>query len=297
MKRIAALLLAGVMTLGIAAYADETIEEMPITISRAEENEYPVTIGTVEAVEADASAVTVKTESGVYDELVANMDISTAVLSASGEYLADGIKVGDKVAVYHSDAVTMSLPAQSYAYAVIVLDDSDKMPAYIRINDVQKNGDDYVIASTGGEYEFSAVKETAVVPYLTKNIVKAQDLKVGDGVLVWYDVITMSLPAKATAEKIMLVNPAVETEELEGTAMITLRDVAEKLGAEVSWDAETNTASVTLDGRVCSFTIGSKDIVADGEKVEAEFAPVLHNDRTMVSADLFENLFAVTLAR
>lgn len=285
MKKLVALLLAGVMTLGIAAYADETNEE------------FPVTIGKVEEVAGDGSYITLKTESGVYDELTANMDISTAVLSASGEYLAEGIKTGDRVAVFHSFAVTMSIPAQSYAYAVVVMGEEDKIPAYIRINAIENDGSDYVITSSGGKFEFTAAKETAVVPYHTKNIVKAMDLKVGDGILVWYGVSTKSIPEKAVADKIMLVNPAVETEELEGTAMITLRDVAEKLGAEVSWDAETNTASVDLDGRVCSFTIGSKDIVANGEKVEAEFAPVLHNDRTMVSVDLFENLFAVNLAR
>ena len=62
---------------------------------------------------------------------------------------------------------------------------------------------------------------------------------------------------------------------LGNRTMVPLRFIAEALGAEVSWDVETRTATVNLDDTTLYVTIGE---LAPGMDVPAEII----NERTMV---------------
>ena len=57
--------------------------------------------------------------------------------------------------------------------------------------------------------------------------------------------------------------------------MVPLRFVAEALGAEVGWDAPSNTATVKLDGKTLQVTIG---VLSSGMDVPA----IILSDRTFV---------------
>jgi hypothetical protein len=61
---------------------------------------------------------------------------------------------------------------------------------------------------------------------------------------------------------------------VDGRTMVPLRFVAEALGAKVEWDGDTQTVSISLDGKTLTVTIGE---LAPGMDVPA----MISNDRTM----------------
>lgn len=74
----------------------------------------------------------------------------------------------------------------------------------------------------------------------------------------------------------------------DGTAMIPFRFVAEKLGAVVAWDGETQTVFASVGETLSTMQIGNTNIFVNGEAIPAQKAPVLSTDRTLVSAEVLE---------
>lgn len=98
------------------------------------------------------------------------------------------VQTGDSFEAYLGDAMTMSLPPQNTPDIVFVnLPEDIAMPAYaVAAEDpTEMNGVWTLEATDGTVYE---VTESAqVVPYLTKNIVKMQDVQKGTACAIWYD--------------------------------------------------------------------------------------------------------------
>ena len=112
--------------------------------------------------------------------------------------------------------------------------------------------------------------DAPVAPYLTKNIVKNTDIRMGVRVLAWYDVVAESYPAQATATKAVLL-PAQDREltmisegdiaigkaKVEnGIVMVPLRQVAEKLGFKVTWDGAAESVHLTDGTRQITVKLG-----------------------------------------
>lgn len=68
----------------------------------------------------------------------------------------------------------------------------------------------------------------------------------------------------------------------DGCTMVPMRKIFEELGASVSWNDETQTATGEKDGIVCTFTIGDSVLYKNGEAKELLAPAVLENDRTLV---------------
>ena len=86
--------------------------------------------------------------------------------------------------------------------------------------------------------------------------------------------------------------PLVEEEVL----YIPLRFVAEKLGATVAWDGETQSVFVSVDGILSSLQIGNGKIFSNGDSYEMAKAPVLVESRTLVTSDIIERMLGVKVA-
>ena len=82
----------------------------------------------------------------------------------------------------------------------------------------------------------------------------------------------------------------------EGTLFIPLRFVAEKLGATVAWDGETKSVFVSVEGILSSLQIGNTKLFANGEEFILEKAPVLVENRTLVTKDVVERMLGVKVA-
>ena len=107
-------------------------------------------------------------------------------------------KVGKEVTVYHSPKMTRSIPAQSAAYAVVLGDNSEKMGKFFKVEDVTMSEDKtYVSVINTNESLIATVDKKA-----NKNFA---EIKAGDNLMVWYDMITMSLPARTNANKVVIL--------------------------------------------------------------------------------------------
>ncbi len=82
-------------------------------------------------------------------------------------------------------------------------------------------------------------------------------------------------------EKLICDQPPVI---IEGRTLVPMRAIFEKLGATVSWDGETSTASGEKDGKTVSFVIGESFIGINGEKTALDVPAQIISDRTMIPA-------------
>lgn len=219
-----------------------------------------------------------------------NIDNNTIVMNANGEAVNfSDLKAGDRINVVHSLAMTFSLPPQTYAYAVIVNNEQAAVPQYIEAGKVATENDTTTIESKDGNYIIRVDKDTQIVPFKTKNIVTAQDIVEGTTLFAWYDIMTASMPAQATANKVMIL-PQIDNQDPEQVqisvdaitvldkviingeeldlkdnkikdkdnfVMLPLRPIAEKLGFGINWNEETNSVEL-VKGTVNA-------MLADGE--------------------------------
>ncbi len=86
--------------------------------------------------------------------------------------------------------------------------------------------------------------------------------------------------------KILINNKFLQCDQppvlIDGRTLIPMRTIFEALGAEVSWDSNTNTATGTKEGKIVSFTINEKSIAINGIKKSLDVAAQLINNRTMI---------------
>ena len=64
--------------------------------------------------------------------------------------------------------------------------------------------------------------------------------------------------------------------------LVPLRIISESVGAEVGWDEETQTATVTGEGKNITLTLGQSEMYVDGQAVALDAAAASYNDRTML---------------
>ena len=178
-------------------------------------------------------------------------------------------------------------------------------PIYTEVEDVKKTDDDIVIITENGNKEITVPAAAEVAPFRTRNIVRLEDIVKGSKVLLWYDMMTMSIPAYATSEKVViLAQPEAPIEEglfvngvkielkdgeevyMNGDVeMLPLRTVAETLGCTVSWDDATMGVKVEKGDVVSSFVVTEEG--SQARTVDAVNA-ILRGDKTYVPANFFD---------
>ncbi len=68
----------------------------------------------------------------------------------------------------------------------------------------------------------------------------------------------------------------------ENRTLVPLRKIFESLGATVSWDDATRTAISTKGDRTVSITIGTNQLIVNGDTVELDVPAKIINNRTLV---------------
>lgn len=83
----------------------------------------------------------------------------------------------------------------------------------------------------------------------------------------------------------------------DGRTMVPIRFVAEQMGAEVTWDSDTQMIGIELDGKIISMTIGSREYEVDGEVYEMDTEAVLSAEynRTMVPIRVISEAFGASV--
>lgn len=232
------------------------------------------------------------------------------------------LKPGETIWVYASTMKTRSLPPQSRAFAVLT-NMSSKAPAkYLTVMSLDKDADGTVsILDTNNEYIARITKDTIILPYKTKQIVRAEDIKIGSRILVWSEIMTMSIPAQMTADQVMLL-PEAETPfngkviiyplakmlsvngqevsleddemfyDVQGNTMLPLRRVAEMLGYKVKWIQDSRSILLNKEDQSISLQIGNRQ--CDG--LNLLLAPEIKSSKTFVSVEFLKEVLGMQVS-
>ena len=82
---------------------------------------------------------------------------------------------------------------------------------------------------------------------------------------------------------------------IEGSAFVPMREMCEKLGAEVVWDGETRSVSCLIDDKIITFTVDSADYTINGEHFTLPVKVQLVNGCTMLPVRAFCEAFGATV--
>lgn len=252
---------------------------------------------------------------GAYKEIVLNIQDSTYILSGiDGTPISfAGLKPGDAVTAYYGSAVTRSIPPQGNAIALIVgKPEKSSAGMYLKVAEVQQAQDGSVrVLCTNADRLVTISPDVFAYP---------QEIKEGSELIVWYDIMTMSLPGQAKATKAMLLAKkadirvhtlagviVVNKKELalheadtirsaDNTVMLPLRTIAESLGYKVVWYEDTKTAELRKGSETLTVTIGSKSYGKLRMAVQLQHAPELVNGKALVPVEFFTDLMKLTVA-
>lgn len=220
------------------------------------------------------------------------------------------IKVGDTVTIfYESDRPMILIYPPQYEAAIVVVNPGEKQRISADLFDENLLG-------RGGSMVLTVGSETQV---LTPEGAKFEGSPAGNRLLVFYTVSLESYPEQVTPEKIIVMGPpedrglytdnidtadiVVEGKIIEaprafvdenGVIMVPLRAVAEALGYEVTWEAETRTVRL---GPAISLTIG-EDYYVYGRMAPIFLgtAPVLKDSVTYVPLSYFTEVLRLNNA-
>ncbi|MBE7043615.1 MAG: hypothetical protein E7399_09055 [Ruminococcaceae bacterium] len=77
-------------------------------------------------------------------------------------------------------------------------------------------------------------------------------------------------------------NVSVQPVIQDGRTLVPVRFISESFGANVAWEAETRTATVTLDGRTIVLQIDSGIMLVDGQEQTLDVPAQIISDRTLI---------------
>ena len=133
-------------------------------------------------------------------------------------------------------------------------------------------GGDFVEVSTENEYRHHILGNGTIAVKLVKN---------GDPNN--YDMVTLHLkrPICIILNDVEL-KMDVEPITLNDRTMVPARFIFEALGADVNWDAATQTVTGSLDKKKITMQVGNPSATVDGKLVTLDAPPVVENDRTFI---------------
>lgn len=260
--------------------------------------------GTASVVEGETSRVTLMgtdEEGNEVAELVLNLSESTLILDgATGDTatFAD-IQTGATVYAYVAPAMALSYPAQASATLILVnLAEDQTPPLYAEVDAVQADAETGTVTLvTNMDATLILTDETAIIPYLTRQLLTKDTILPGMKVLAWYE--EGSAGQSAAPTKVLVFNsaytgivqvadngdisidgdvismdlakPYVDSEE--AGYMVPMRSVAEALGCTVTWDQATSRVTVSKERQtIYAYVLGEEttdagyyiDYVLDG---------------------------------
>ena len=306
---ILAALIATSMLSG-AVYAEEPATNDVVLVAEAEQEAQPTHAsysGTIAEVGTEDSVSYILLGEGEDIGMRLNISEATVIIHSDGTpAAADELIKGAQIAAYHSLATTRSLPPQSVAEVLVIMaEDATAMPLYGTVGSVNKTDDGMEITTADGAYLFFVDEETEIMPYKTRNIVKAEDLTAGRKFIAWSEVVTLSLPGQAHPSKVMLLPEPVaepveegifvkgeaftgEVKEQDGTTLLPIRAISEQLGYTVTWNGEDRSVRVSDENSAVTVVLGETAVTTVARSAASlEKAPVLIDGVTYVTADFF----------
>ena len=186
LKTVSAAVCAAVLLTVPAFAAEAPASPAPIPITAAEEVLTQVSVsGAVTRQEDGSLALT----DAVLGDVIVHLPESVPYIDGTTGTPLElaNLKDGDVLQIWVAPAMTMSLPPQMTAEAVIGNVPAENAPKYTKITAPAilpaPNGTERRIPAAGGE--LTVLESAEVSPYLTRNIVTIEDLVPGSKILVW----------------------------------------------------------------------------------------------------------------
>lgn len=209
-KKTITTLLAASMLLTTPVFAQDTtdaIAEQPILISAQVHSDVLQDRVTIDEIGEDYIIVT--TSENIKIQL--NINDSTILIdsaSANPIEITD-LKTGDELDVAYSSIMTRSLPGQTNAYLIVSNVAQGGGVSLINVDEVTADEEGNLkVTDNDKNVVVTIAKDASVKPYKTKNIVRLDDIQKGSKILCWYDIMTMSIPAYASTDKVVIAKEA-----------------------------------------------------------------------------------------
>lgn len=148
-------------------------------------------------------------ETSVQEVLLLVNETTPIVDAASGQPVAlSDVKEGQPAYAWHSRMMTRSLPPQTQAELLVVNVPADyAAPQYVVVKSISRNENNGTLELTDQEgNRWAASAETSTIePWLTRNLVRLDDLQEGSRCLIWPgEAVGLSLPPLYQAKRIIL---------------------------------------------------------------------------------------------
>ena len=235
---------------------------------------------------------------GVYPEIRLNLTPDTYIYDSKQNFLLEGYEFNknEDVVAYHGATMSKSLPPLTNSFAV-VLKNTAKIPEYIK-GTVMERTEDYVkFLSANKDIIFTIHKS------VYRDLNKITD---NSELLVWYDVVALSMPGQTNPNKLIIVNEkpdiiytkqagvfAINNKELQvapqgNKLLVPVRVIAENLGYNVKWDGDNN--CVILTGSETFKIKIDTNTYYNNEEVPLSGTVVLKDGKTYVPLTFFSTV-------
>ena len=220
--------------------------------------------GTLTWLDGGGLLVQNSSESAAYSEVILHGESIICLDAVTGDPMdIQDLEDGDTIYAWVGPAMTMSLPPHATAILILGNIPADyAVPQFYEIVSVTPQAMAAIypapaltwteVTATDGT-TLTITDEATLTPYLTKNIVRLEDLIPGTRILVWSD--SQGEPEKVlvfpyeyrgyvsvTENGYVSVNGQVTTRKIrttdDGDTLLPIRAVAEALGMKVHWDAQ-----------------------------------------------------------
>lgn len=172
-------------------------KEVPVTKAYQAQAVEEVLFTTGKIVEVNENMIVVK---GEHNLIAAMITDETHLLNGKNGKARklSSFKVGKEVTVYHSPKMTRSIPAQTVSYAIVLGNNDVKQGKYFKVDKVTLSEDGSYVSVIDTNHNLIATIDKKACKDFTS-------IESGDELIVWYNMMTMSLPARTNAQKALIL--------------------------------------------------------------------------------------------
>ena len=172
-------------------------KNLPVTKAYQAQAVEEVLFTTGKIVEVNENMIVVK---GEHNLIAAMITDETHLLNGKNGKTKklSSFKVGKEVTVYHSPKMTRSIPAQTVSYAIVLGNNDEKQGKYFKVDKVTLSEDGSYVSVIDTNHNLIATIDKKACKDFTS-------IESGDELIVWYNMMTMSLPARTNAQKALIL--------------------------------------------------------------------------------------------
>ena len=172
-------------------------KDLPVTKAYQAQAVEEVLFTTGKIVEVNENMIVVKGEHNLIAAMITDETYLLNGKNGKAKKLGS-FKVGKEVTVYHSPKMTRSIPAQTVSYAIVLGNNDEKQGKYFKVDKVTLSEDGSYVSVIDTNHNLIATIDKKACKDFTS-------IESGDELIVWYNMMTMSLPARTNAQKALIL--------------------------------------------------------------------------------------------